>query len=122
MSEKSTRVEKFINNPKKAVWSLSLPIFLGMIVQYLYNLTDTFFVSKISGDAIAAMQFNLPFVFFSISICFGLGIGITSIISQALGARDQKRANNTAEHAIILAVVIGVFISVVSIIFCCVFL
>ncbi len=117
MSEKSNRVEKFINNPKKAVWSLSLPIFLGMIVQYFYNLTDTFFVSKISGDAIAAMQFNLPFVFFSISICFGLGIGITSIISQALGAKDKKRANNTAEHAVMLGVVIGVLISVVSIIF-----
>ena len=63
MTDKSKRVETFINNPKKAVWTLTLPMLLGMIVQYLYSLTDTFFVSKISTDAIAAMQFNLPFVF-----------------------------------------------------------
>ncbi|MEA3391537.1 MAG: MATE family efflux transporter [Candidatus Marinimicrobia bacterium] len=117
MTDKSKRVETFINNPKKAVWTLTLPMLLGMIVQYLYSLTDTFFVSKISTDAIAAMQFNLPFVFFAISICFGLGIGITAIISQALGAKDTHRANNTAEHAVLLGVVLGVFISAVSIIF-----
>ncbi|MCK5816837.1 MAG: MATE family efflux transporter, partial [Candidatus Marinimicrobia bacterium] len=102
MTDKSKRVETFINNPKKAVWTLTLPMLLGMIVQYLYSLTDTFFVSKISTDAIAAMQFNLPFVFFAISICFGLGIGITAIISQALGAKDIHRANNAAEHAILM--------------------
>lgn len=117
MTDKSKRVETFINNPKKAVWTLTLPMLLGMIVQYLYSLTDTFFVSKISTDAIAAMQFNLPFVFFAISICFGLGIGITAIISQALGAKDIHRANNTAEHAILMGVVLGIFISAVSIIF-----
>ncbi|MDZ7822489.1 MAG: MATE family efflux transporter [Candidatus Marinimicrobia bacterium] len=117
MTEKSTRVEKLIDNPRKAVWSLSVPVFLGMIVQYIYNLTDTFFVSKISGDAIAAMQFNQPFVFFAISICFGLGIGVTSLISQALGGRDKHRANNAAEHAVLLGIVIGLIISSVSIIF-----
>ncbi len=117
MSEKLQRVQKYIDNPKKAVWSLTLPVLLGMMVQYLYNLTDTFFVSKISEDAIAAMQFNLPFVFFAISICFGLGIGITAIISQALGAKDSHRANNAAEHAVFMGIVLGLFISGLSIIF-----
>jgi len=117
MTDKSKRVETFINNPKKAVWTLTLPMLLGMIVQYLYSLTDTFFVSKISTDAIAAMQFNLPFVFFAISICFGLGIGITAIISQALGAKDIHQANNAAEHAILMGVILGIFISAISIIF-----
>ena len=117
MTEKSQRVQKYIENPKKAVWTLTLPVLLGMIVQYLYNLTDTFFVSRISEDAIAAMQFNLPFVFFAISICFGLGIGITSIISQALGAKDHHRANNAAEHAVLMGVVLGLLISGLSIIF-----
>jgi putative MATE family efflux protein len=117
MTDKLKRVETFINNPKKAVWTLTFPMLLGMIVQYLYSLTDTFFVSKISTDAIAAMQFNLPFVFFAISICFGLGIGITAIISQALGAKDIHRANNAAEHAILMGVVLGIFISAISIIF-----
>jgi putative MATE family efflux protein len=117
MPEESSRVEQIIKNPRKAVWSLTVPVLLGMIIQYVYNLTDTFFVSRISVDAIAAMQFNLPFVFFAISICFGLGIGVTSIISQALGARDKRRANNAAEHAIILGILIAIIISAVSIIF-----
>ncbi len=37
MTDKSKRVETFINNPKKAVWTLTLPMLLGMIVQYLYS-------------------------------------------------------------------------------------
>ncbi|MCF7833288.1 MAG: MATE family efflux transporter, partial [Candidatus Marinimicrobia bacterium] len=117
MTDKSKRVQKYINNPQKAVWSLTLPVLLGMIVQYLYNLTDTFFVSRLGEDAIAAMQFNLPFVFFAISICFGLGIGITALISQALGAKDSHRANNAAEHAVLMGVFLGVLISGLSIIF-----
>jgi len=117
MLDKSKRVETFINNPQKAVWTLTVPMLLGMIVQYFYSLTDTFFVSKISTDAIAAMQFNLPFVFFAISICFGMGIGITAIISQALGAKNVHRANNAAEHAVLMGVVLGIFISGISIIF-----
>ncbi|MFA6618504.1 MAG: MATE family efflux transporter [Candidatus Neomarinimicrobiota bacterium] len=117
MTDKSQRVQSYINNPKKAVWSLTLPILLGMLVQYFYNLADTFFVSRISSDAIAAMQFNAPFVFFAISICFGLGIGITSIISRALGAKNYDRANNAAEHAILIGVVLGLLISTLSIVF-----
>ncbi|MDD3715878.1 MAG: MATE family efflux transporter [Candidatus Marinimicrobia bacterium] len=117
MPEEQTRVEKIIAHPRRAVWSLSLPVFFGMVVQYLYNLTDTFFVSRIGGDAIAAMQFNLPFVFFAISICFGLGIGITSLISRALGAKNKRLANNAAEHAVIIGVVLGILISVLSIVF-----
>jgi putative MATE family efflux protein len=117
MPEASSRVEQIIRNPKRAVWTLSVPVLLGMFFEYFYNLTDTFFVSRIGDDAIAAMQFNHPFVFFAISICFGLGIGVTSLISRALGAKDQKRANNAAEHAVILAVIIGVIISAGSIIF-----
>jgi putative MATE family efflux protein len=117
MAEEQTRVEKIIAHPRKAVWSLAVPVFLGLVVQYVYNLTDTFFVSRISGDAIAAMQFNQPFVFFAISICFGLGIGITSLISQALGAKDKHRANNAAEHAVIMGLTLGILISVLSIAF-----
>ncbi len=117
MPEEQTRVEKIIGNPKRAIWGLTIPALLGMVVQYVYNLTDTFFVSKISDEAIAAMQFNGPFVFFAISICFGLGIGVTSLISQALGAKDKRRANNAAEHAVIIGVVLGLTISIVSIVF-----
>ena len=117
MTDKSTRVQSFIDNPKKAVWTLTIPMLLGMLVQYLYSLTDTFFVSRLGGDAIAAMQFNMPFVFFAISICFGLGIGITAIISQALGAKDTHRANNAAEHGVLMGVVLGIVISAISIIF-----
>jgi len=117
MSDKATRVQNYINDPKKAVWALTLPVLLGMVVQYLYNLTDTFFVSRLGENAIAAMQFNMPFVFFAISICFGLGIGITAIISQALGAKDSHRANNAAEHAVLMGVVLGLLISGLSIIF-----
>lgn len=117
MADKSKRVEQFIADPKKAVWTLALPILLGMGVQYIYSLTDTFFVSRIGSDAIAAMQFNMPFVFFAISICFGLGIGVTSVIARALGANDKDTAENAAEHSVIMGIILGLVISILCIVF-----
>ena len=115
--EKKNRVEEFIANPRKAVWKLALPVMFGMAVQTIYSIVDMIFIGWLSGDAIAALSFNMPLVFFSIGITFGLGAGATSVIAQFLGAKNKRDADNTAEHALLIGLVLGVLIPIIGLIF-----
>jgi len=115
--EKESKVEEFIANPRKAVWKLALPVMFGMAVQTIYSIVDMIFIGWLSGDAIAALSFNMPLVFFSIGITFGLGAGATSVIAQFLGAKNKRDADNTAEHALLIGLVLGVLIPIIGLIF-----
>ena len=116
-SEKTSRVEEFIAYPRRAVWKLALPVMFGMAVQTLYSVVDMIFIGWLGGDALAALTFNMPLVFFSIGITFGLGTGATSVIAQFLGARDKRAAGNAAEHALLIGVAMGVCIPVFGLAF-----
>ncbi|MCK5521401.1 MAG: MATE family efflux transporter, partial [Candidatus Marinimicrobia bacterium] len=105
------RVDVFINNPRKAVWTLALPIMFGMAIQTIYSIVDMIFVGRLGGEAIAALTFNMPLVFFSIGITFGIGTGATSVIAQFLGAKNKKEADNTAEHTVAIGIMMAIVIS-----------
>ena len=101
-SERHSRLNEFIDNPRKALWRLALPIMIGMSVQTIYMLADMYFVGQVSSDALAALAFNMPLVFLAIGIIFGLGSGVTSVIARHIGARDKALADRSAEHAVAL--------------------
>ena len=105
-----SRVAEFIANPRKAVWTLSLPVMAGMAIQTLYNIVDMVFVGRLGGDAVAALTFNMPIVFFAMGITFGLGTGATSVIARFIGADDKASADNAAEHAMLIGLAVGVAI------------
>lgn len=110
-SGKASRLDEFMSNYRRALWKLAIPVMFGMAVQTIYSIADMIFVGRISSTSIAALAFVFPLMFFSIGITFGLGSGVTAVIAQFIGARDQKRASNAAEHGVLLAVVIGLFFS-----------
>ena len=63
MKNKQSRKKEFINNPKRALWKLSIPMMLGMSVQSLYMLIDTLLISRIVGEtSMAALGFAFPFL------------------------------------------------------------
>ena len=104
---KESRLDEFINNPKKALWKLSLPLMVGMSVQAIYLLVDTAFIGKwVGGTALAALGYVFPYFFIIMGITFGLGSGVTTVIAQYIGAKDKKNADNAAEHTILLGLVI----------------
>ena len=108
---KESRLDEFINNPKKALWKLSLPMMVGMSVQAIYLLVDTAFIGKwVGGTALAALGYVFPYFFIIMGITFGLGSGVTTVIAQYIGAKDKKNADNAAEHTILLGLVIGFLI------------
>ena len=55
-----SRLEIFLSNPTKALWSLAIPIMFGMGIQTLYNLVDMLFIGRLGGDNIAGVAFNMP--------------------------------------------------------------
>ena len=116
-NDKTSRVEEFIAQPQKAVWKLAIPVMFGMAVQTVYSIVDMIFIGWLSGDAIAALTFNMPLVFFSIGITFGLGTGVTSVIARFLGAENKSAADNAAEHALLIGVIMGTIIPTIGLLF-----
>ena len=103
-----TRLDEFLANPTKAVWKLSLPVMGGMVIHTLYSVVDMLFVGWVGPDAIAALSFNMPLVFFAFGITMGLSTGVTALIARSIGAKDKNRADNTAEHALVLGLALGI--------------
>mgnify|MGYP002640072586 CR=1 FL=1 len=114
---KTSRLDTFIANPRKAIWTLGLPVMTGMAVQTLYSIVDMLFVARISTNAIAALGFNLPLFWMAMGISFGLGTGVTAVIARFIGAKDHESATNVAEHGLVLGLIIGLIFSSTGLLF-----
>lgn len=91
--------------------ALAGPMLIGHFSVVAFNLTDTFFVSRLGTDALAAMSFTFPVVMFIGSLAVGLGIGTSSVISRAIGHGDQHRVRRLTTNALMLGVlVVAVFV------------
>jgi len=106
--KKQSRLKEFIDNPKKALWKLAVPMMFGMMIQTVYMIVDMIFVGQVSADSLTALAFNMPLLFFGLGITFGLGAGVTAVVAQFIGADDKKNADNSAEHGIVLGIILGV--------------
>ncbi len=95
----------------------ALPIVLGMMLHTAYNIIDTIFVGMLGPMELAAASLAFPVVFVFIAIASGLGVGANALIAQALGEKNVHSANNFAEHALILGMVLGVAIAALGIVF-----
>jgi putative MATE family efflux protein len=102
------KVDKFIEDPKKALFKLALPITLAMFVQIMYNIVDTAFVGRLGADAIAALTFSFPIFFILMALNNGISVGMSSRISRFLGSKEIKNAENTAIHGFLLCFLVGV--------------
>ena len=78
------------------VLSMSLPMVISMAVNSLYNIVDSYFVAKLSEDAMTALALVYPVQNLINAIAIGFGIGINAIVAFSLGAGDAKRANQAA--------------------------
>ena len=105
-------MQTLAGDPKKAIIKLGLPMMFAMSIQTVYNLVDTFWVSGLGSEALAAVGFVFPFFFASIAISTGLGVGGGSAISRKFGAKDKQGADNVAVHTMILMLVLSILFAV----------
>ncbi|MGN0157194.1 MAG: MATE family efflux transporter [Lachnospiraceae bacterium] len=83
--------------------SMSLPMMISMLVQALYNVVDSIFVSRISENALTAVSLAFPIQSLMIALGAGTGVGVNALLSRSLGEKDYKRVNASAENGIFLA-------------------
>ncbi len=107
-----SRLEEFLDKPERALWTIALPVMAGMAIQTMYSIVDMLFIGRLGGDSITAVAFNMPLYFFVMGITFGIATGLTSSISRAIGAEDKKRADNAAEHGLLIGLFLGVTLTV----------
>ena len=112
-----SRLESFLENPSKGLWTLAIPIMAGMGIHTLYTIVDMIFIGRLGGDAIAAVAFNMPLFFLVLGLSFGVGSGVTASIARFIGARDKVSADNTAEHAVALGLIISIILTTLGLIY-----
>ncbi|MCD8083261.1 MAG: MATE family efflux transporter [Clostridiales bacterium] len=83
--------------------SMALPMMLSMLVQALYNVVDSIFVSMISEEALTAVSMAYPMQNLLIALGSGLAVGTNALLSRALGRKDLRAANSVAIHGILLS-------------------
>jgi len=110
-------IESITGDPKKAINKLAIPTILSILLMFLNNLIDSFWVSGISTDALAALGFISPLYLVIIGIGSGIGAGGNSLISRYIGASHFNDAENAVIHTIILTVIISIIILIIGIFF-----
>ncbi|MBR6708957.1 MAG: MATE family efflux transporter, partial [Clostridia bacterium] len=83
--------------------TMSLPMIFSMLIQALYNIVDSIYVSRISENALTAVSLAFPIQSLMIAVGTGTGVGVGALLSRALGEKNQKDANRLAEHGCFLA-------------------
>lgn len=85
--------------------SLSLPMMASMLVQALYNVVDSIFVSRVSESALTAVSLAFPIQVLIIALGVGTGVGTNALLSRSLGEKNNNKVNQTAMHAVFLGVI-----------------
>lgn len=96
--------------------SMSLPMVISMAVNSLYNIVDSYFVAKISEDAMTALSLVFPIQNFINAVAIGFGVGINAMIAQYLGAGRRDKADEALTQGMVLAVIHGIVMMILCII------
>lgn len=118
MQQERTENKMGVMPVNRLLISMSLPMMASMLVQALYNIVDSIFVSRINENALTAVSLAFPIQSLLIAFGTGTGVGVNALLSRALGEKDEKTANKAAMNGLFLAVatylvflVVGLFIA-----------
>ena len=92
----------------KLLFNMALPIVIAMLVQALYNVVDSIYVSRISESAVTALSLAFPIQNIQIGFATGIGVGVNALLSKSLGEGDQKTANRAAGNGLFLVILVTV--------------
>ena len=99
----------------KLLFSMGIPAVLSMLIQALYNIVDTIYISQYSQDAMFAIGLVYPMQMVGLSLALGTGVGIGTLVSRRLGEKRKEEAGHVASTGIIIALVHVVLIVLLGI-------
>mgnify|MGYP001274011965 CR=1 FL=1 len=104
-----------MNLTKDPIWSLlkkvTIPASTGSLFMTFYNLVDSFFAGKISPEALAAVAKSWPITFIALAISIGIQAGTQALISNSIGAKENKTASLYVAQSIIFAIITSFFVT-----------
>ncbi len=99
----------------KAIFSLMLPMMLGMLAIVVNNVAGAFFIARVGTEQLAAISFTFPVSFIVGSIAMSLGIGTSSVVSRLFGSGNRDEVRRITAHAMLLGVMCGVVVLIIGI-------
>lgn len=97
------------------ITKMALPAIFSMLIQALYNVVDSIFVSRVSEGALTAVTLAFPMQIIVIAAFVGLATGMNSAISRKLGAKDKEQAVQVAEHGVLIGIVLYIIVALAGI-------
>lgn len=101
-------------NIKKQLFHMTWPMIFGMLGIVIFNLVDTYFIGHLGVNQLAAMGFTFPVVLLINSFALGLGVGMSALVSRAIGRGDHSQAARITTDGILLAVLLAAAVSIVG--------
>lgn len=109
MEEKNLKENKMgVMSEGKLLVNMALPMIISMLVQALYNVVDSVYVSQVSESAVTALSLAFPVQNLQIGAAVGIGVGVNSLLSKSLGQKNQEAADRAAGNGIFLALIASV--------------
>ncbi|WP_028024514.1 MATE family efflux transporter [Enterovibrio calviensis] len=94
--------------------NMTIPMVFGLVAILAFSLVDTFFISLLGTDALAAVSFTFPITFAVNCITMGIGVGLSTCIARSLGKRSMNDAARISGHGLILAVLLVIGASAIG--------
>ncbi len=101
----------------KAIFLLSVPMILEMMMEALFAVVDVFYVSKVSVDAVATVGLTESVMMIVYSIAIGLSMAATAVVSRRIGEKEYKKAGDAAFQSMLIGALFSVVIAVIGILF-----
>lgn len=116
--KQDTRTQLLTATPLQLIVSLSIPAIIGMVVVGLYSLMDRIFVGQLINEvAMGAVSISYPFTLINTGISTLIGVGSASVLSRAVGKKDQNTIDKIMGNLIALNLIFGIIITAIGMIF-----
>lgn len=110
-------VEIMRGNPETAVRKLAIPVMISMLLTASYNIIDGIWIAGLGQAAIAGIGFVTPIFMILNGVSVGLGSGATSSISRFIGAKNHKKASDSANHSLFIFLIASIVLTIVLLAF-----
>jgi putative MATE family efflux protein len=112
--DRQSRLEEFVERPRRAVWIIAAPMMAGFAVHALYSVVDAAFIGQLGPEALAAATYVGALFFVAIALSNGLASGVTALLAQAIGRRDTETAERLASGGLGIGLIIGAGLCIVG--------
>ncbi|NNL80477.1 MAG: MATE family efflux transporter, partial [Flavobacteriaceae bacterium] len=102
---------------RRAVFMLSIPMILEMIMESIFAIVDIFYVSQVSVNAVATIGLTESVITLVYAVAIGLSMAATAVVARRVGEKDLTGASKAAVQAIILGITVSILVSIIGIVY-----